>query len=124
MNKQGEQDPQFSLDTTKEIRKSKQDRANAKRKFTRKVIGFRGMIDNENPFIAIEEKFNDIKDAYRQLENCNDSVNVAINESGPHHLIDKMLEECDEYMMDVETSMDEIRTLFASRKKGRKYEVI
>ena len=61
MNKQGEQDPQFSLDTTKEIRKSKQDRANAKRKFTRKVIGFRDMIDNESPFIAIEEKFNDIK---------------------------------------------------------------
>ena len=45
MNKQGEQDSQFPMDTTKEIRKSKQDRANAKRKFTRKVVEFRGMIE-------------------------------------------------------------------------------
>ena len=97
MSKQEGQESRFPLDTTKEIRKTKQDRANAKRKFTRKVVGFRDMMDNESPITAIKEKFTDIKDAYRQLENYNDLVNAAINETGPHHLIEKMLEECDEY---------------------------
>ena len=41
---QGGQESQYPLDTTKEIRKTKQDRANAKRKFTRKVVGFRDMM--------------------------------------------------------------------------------
>ena len=71
------------------------------------------MIENDCPFMAIKDKFEDIKDAYRQVEKCNDLVNAAINETGPHHLIDKLLDECDEYMMGVEASMDEIRTKFA-----------
>ena len=40
-------------DTSKEIRKSKQERANAKRKFTRKTIGLQEMMMNNSPVMAI-----------------------------------------------------------------------
>ena len=75
MSKQEDQASRFPLDTTKEIRTTKQERTNAKRKFTRKAIGFHDMIENDCPFIAIKDKFEDIKDAYRQVEKCNDLVN-------------------------------------------------
>ena len=86
-------------DTSKEIRNSKQERANAKRKFTRKTIGLQEMMMNNSPVMALKEKFDEVKEAYRHLENCNELVNFAINENAPHHLIDGLLEECDEYMI-------------------------
>ena len=88
-----EQDP---IDTTKEIRNTKQDRANAKRKFTGKSIGFLEMIENKCPFMVLKEKFDDLREAYRNIKLCNDSVSVEINETGAHYLIDRMLDECDE----------------------------
>ena len=111
MNKQDD------MDTTKSIRKTKQDRANAKRKFSRKIIGFRDMIENKGFFMAIKGKFEDVMDAFLQIERCNDLVTTAINETGPHHLIDKMLDECDDYMTEVERSMDDVRTKFAARSR-------
>ena len=104
-------------DTSKEIRKSKQERANAKRKFTRKTIGLQEMMMNNSPVMALKEKFDEVKEAYRHLEHCNELVNSAINENAPHHLIDGLLEECDEYMMQVDRCMDEIRTKFATKTK-------
>ena len=60
------------------------------------------------PWARIQEKFEYIKDSYR-LEKCNDVVNAAINDTGPHHSIDKLWEESDEYIMDIEANMDELR---------------
>ena len=87
-------------DATKDIRKTKQDRANARRKFTRKITGFRDMAVSKGLFMAIKGKFEDVMDAFRQVERCNDLVTTVINETGPHHLIDKMLDECDDYVYD------------------------
>ena len=102
-------------DGTNEIRTAKQSRANAKRKFVRKTIGFSEMVEGDCPFLAIQEKYADVKEAFSHLEQCNELVNSAINGTGPHHLISQMLDECDDYMMEIEKEMDRIRAAFALR---------
>ena len=46
------------------------------------------MVESKTFFMAIKAKFEDVIDAFRQVERCNDFVTTAINETGPHHLID------------------------------------
>ena len=58
------------------------------------------MVASKGLFMAIKEKFEDVMDAFRQVERCNDSAKTAINETGPHHLIDKMFDECDDLVYD------------------------
>ena len=75
------------------------------------------MVESKSLFMSIKAKFEDAIDAFRQVERCNDFVTTTINETGPHHLIDKMLDDCDDYMMEIEISMDKVRTTFAARTR-------
>ena len=95
------------------IERTKRERTNAKRKFTRKCNAFVDLCERQVPFLVIQEKFDDIRESYKELSCVNDLV-ALINETAQHDVMDGLLDDCDAYMNDVETTQDQVRILFAS----------
>ena len=97
------------------IERAKLTRTNAKRKFTRKCRAFAELSEQAGPVLVLQEKFHDIRENFTELDKANDQLITMINETAPHHLMDGMLEECDDYMKEVESTLDKVRAIYASR---------
>ena len=102
------------------IERTKRERANSKRKFTRKCNAFMDLSERNAPFIVLQEKFDDIRDSYKEIANVNDNLTSLINETAQHDVMDSMLDDCDAYMKDIEETQDQIRIVFASNMPGNK----
>ena len=68
--------------------------------------------------LVLQDKFTDIRENFKELDSANDRVIDTINKTAPHHVIDGVLEDCDAYMKDVESTLDRIRTIYASQVSG------
>ena len=99
------------LDT---IDKAKRARTNAKCKFTRKCNAFMELSERSEQILVLQDKFNDIRENFKILDNANDHLVNVINETAPHHLMDNLLQDCDAYMKEIETTLDKIRAVYAS----------
>ena len=96
------------------LERAKRTRTNAKCKFTRKCNAFVELSNRGEQFLVIQDKFNDVYEAFKVLDTANDSLIELINETAPHHTMDDLLQDCDSYMNDVESSLDKIRSMYAS----------
>ena len=65
-------------------------------------------------FLVLQDKFNDIRDIFKELDNANDRLIETINENAPHHVMDGMLEDFDSYMEEVDSVLDRMRAIYAS----------
>ena len=102
------------------IERTKRERANSKRKLTRKCNAFMNLSERNAPFIVLQETFDDIRDSYKEIANVNDNLTSLINETAQHDVMDSMLDDCDAYMKDIEETQDQIRIVFASNMPGNK----
>ena len=96
------------------IGKAKRTRASAKSKFSRKCNAFKELSQQQQPFAVLKDKFDDIRASFQELDNANDRLVETINEYASHGVLDSLLQECDEYMKVVESTLDEIRAIHAS----------
>ncbi|XP_043234175.1 uncharacterized protein LOC122387784 isoform X1 [Amphibalanus amphitrite] len=96
------------------IQKAKRSRTNARSKFTRKCNAFVELNERGEQFLVLQDKFNDIRDIFKELDNANDRLIETINENAPHHVMDGMLEDCDSYMEEVDSVLDRMRAIYAS----------
>ena len=96
------------------IQKAKRTRTNAKSKFTRKGNAFIELSERGEQFLVLQDKFNDIRENFREVDIANNRLIDTINETASHHVMDSMLEDCDAYMADVESTLDRIRARYAS----------
>ena len=61
----------------------------------------------------LQDKFNYIRENFKELDVANDRLVDKINETASH-VMDGMLEDYDAYMADVESTLDKIRARYAS----------
>ena len=97
------------------IERAKRVRTNAKCKFTRKCNAFMELSENGEQLFVLQDKFNDIRENFKELDGANDRLIDTINEIASHHVMDSMLEDCNAYMKEVESTLDKIRAIYASK---------
>ena len=93
---------------------AKRTRTNAKCKFTSKCNAFVELSKSGQQLLVIQEKINDICEAFKILDKANDSLIELINETAPHQTMDNLFQDCDSYVEEVELSLDKIRGMYAS----------
>ena len=89
-------------------------RTNMKRKFTRKCNAFIELSRNNQSVLVLREKFEDIREVYKEMDKINDQLLSVINKTASHVIMDGLLDECDAYMKEIDTTLDNIRAAYAS----------
>ena len=104
--------------TENDINALKRERASIKRKFTRKCNAFLDLSRQNEKLLVLQEKFSDIREAFKELDRVSDHLIAVINQTVSHDLMDSMLEDCDTYMKETESTLDHIRAELASHMSG------
>ena len=97
------------------IGNEKRTRTSAKSKFSRKCNAFKELSQQRQHLAVLKDKLDDIRSSFQELDKANDRLIETINEYASHGVLDSLLQECDEYMKVVESTLDEIRAIYASR---------
>ena len=113
MNKQENEIKTMSQDGEENYEALKRLRTNAKRKFTRKQYAFLELSRNNEHALVIRDKFEDIREAYKEIDKLNDRLLTVINKTASHAVMDSLLDECDAYMKDIDSTLDQIRVTYA-----------
>ena len=88
-------------------------RTNAKRKYTRKCNAFKELSEGGALLLVMQEQFADIREAYKEIDKANDNLVTVINKTASHAIMDDLLDECDVFMKDVDSTLDHIRAIYA-----------
>ena len=88
-------------------------RANAKRKFTRKCNAFMELCRNNEHCLVLREKFEDIREVYKEINKIKEHLLSIINRTASHGIMDTLLDRCDIYLKEIESTLDNVRAQYA-----------
>ena len=110
------QEPEIMTEENYET--TKRMRTNAKRKYTRKCNAFIELSKRDEHFLVMRAKFADIREAYKEIDKANDRLVIVINTTASHGAMDSLLDECDDFMKDIDSTLDHIRAVYANHSLG------
>ncbi|KAK4290852.1 hypothetical protein Pmani_028375 [Petrolisthes manimaculis] len=94
------------------VKQLKQQRATAKRRFTRKVNIFRESVCQEDPLSVLQHNYGEVSHAYIEVENIHEKyVELLIETTTDEDLI----EDEDQYIMDIERKRNDSHALLAKK---------
>ena len=115
MSKRESEIEKMNHDSEESYNSIKRLRANAKRKFTRKCNALQDLCRNNEHILVIKEKFDDVRESYKELDASNDRLLNVINRTASHGTMNSLLDECDTYMKEVDAMLDQMRGIYAQR---------
>ena len=63
----------------------------------------------------IKEKFDDVRESYKQLDTINDRLLNIINRAASRGIMNSLIDECDLYMKEIDAMLDHMRGVYAQR---------
>ena len=105
----------MNLEEEENYESIKRQRTNAKRKFTRKCNAFQELSHNKEHILVIKEKFEDIREIYKEIDKCNDRLLHVINRTASHGTMNNLLDEADAYMTEIDSVLDQMRSIYAEQ---------
>ncbi|KAK4324215.1 hypothetical protein Pmani_005217 [Petrolisthes manimaculis] len=94
------------------VKQLKQQRATAKRRFTRKVNIFRESVCQEDPLSVLQHNYGEVSHAYIEVENIHEKYVELLSETTTD---EALIEDEDQYIMDIERKRNDSHALLAKK---------